>query len=553
MNALGILSRIRADIRAMKPYASARSMIAAGDDPILLDANEMPFAPLVGTEGYNRYMPQQPPELLAALADFYGMPPAQILATRGADEAIEVLTRLFCQPGNDSIVYCPPTFPMYALAARLNGTDALVAPLDENFSVDMQKILATVRDDTKLVFLCSPNNPTGESVDQKTIASLCATLAGKALVVVDEAYGEFSTQPSALPLLARHDNLAILRTLSKSMALAGVRCGVLITGEDLIEESRKILAPYPLAVPAVEVILKTLAPENRVRLAARRAEILAVKDWFTAQLAALPEIEKLFPSDANFVLARVKDAARLYERCRERGLIVRNQSHQPGLANCLRFSIGSREQMEDLVHVLKTGERVPRKTTRSARIVRKTKETAIDVAINLDEAEPIHIRTGIGFYDHMLEQIARHGGFSMEILAAGDLEVDAHHTIEDVAIALGQALRQALGDKRGIERYGFTLPMDEAAASVTLDLSGRAFFKFEGHFPDRAVGGMPTDMVGHVFRSLAENLQATVHLSVLGENTHHMVEACFKALGRALKQAVRQTGDATLPSSKGVL
>ncbi|MFA4994867.1 MAG: histidinol-phosphate transaminase [Bdellovibrionales bacterium] len=553
MTTQGILSLIRADIRAMKPYASARSMSLATEDQILLDANEMPFAPLVGTEGYNRYVPQQPPELLAALAAFYDVTSSQLLATRGADEAIEVLTRLFCRPGGESIVYCPPTFPMYERAARLNGTDVLAAPLDECFNVDVKKILATVREDTKLVFLCSPNNPTGGSVDQKTIASLCAALTDKALVVIDEAYVEFSTQPSALLLLAQYDNLAVLRTLSKSMALAGVRCGALLASPEIIEEGKKILAPYPLPVPAVEVVLKTLAPENRIRLKACREEILAAKDWFTAQLASVPDVEKVFSSDANFVLVRVKDAAGLYERCRERGIIVRNQSHQPGLANCVRISIGTQEQTEDLVQLLKTGERMFRKMARSARVVRTTKETAIDVIVNLDEAEPIQIRTGIGFYDHMVEQIARHGGFSLKMEATGDLGVDAHHTIEDAAIALGQALRQALGDKRGIERYGFTLPMDEAEASITLDLSGRAFFKFEGKFPDRIVGSMPTDMVEHFFRSLAENLQATVHLSVSGENTHHMVEACFKALGRALRQAVRLTGETTLPSSKGAL
>jgi imidazoleglycerol-phosphate dehydratase/histidinol-phosphatase len=189
---------------------------------------------------------------------------------------------------------------------------------------------------------------------------------------------------------------------------------------------------------------------------------------------------------------------------------------------------------------------------RSARIERRTKETAIELRVDLDAESPVAISTGIGFFDHMLEQIARHGGFALELDCRGDLHVDEHHTVEDCALALGQALRQALGDKRGIARYGFLLPMDEAQAKVALDLSGRAFFVFEGRFGRDAVGGLPTELVPHFFRSLADALGAALHVEVRGENAHHMVEACFKAVGRVLRQALRIEGT-ELPSSKGVL
>jgi len=189
---------------------------------------------------------------------------------------------------------------------------------------------------------------------------------------------------------------------------------------------------------------------------------------------------------------------------------------------------------------------------RTATVLRKTRETDIHVRVNLDATGPIAIATGIGFYDHMLEQVARHGGFALELTCTGDLEIDEHHTVEDCALALGQALREALGDKRGIARFGFVLPMDESQAQVAIDLSGRAFTVFDGKFGREAVGGLPTELVPHFFRSLADSLLAAVHVKVTGENSHHMVEACFKATGRALRQAVRIEGT-ELPSSKGVL
>ncbi|MCJ7453443.1 MAG: imidazoleglycerol-phosphate dehydratase HisB, partial [Steroidobacteraceae bacterium] len=189
---------------------------------------------------------------------------------------------------------------------------------------------------------------------------------------------------------------------------------------------------------------------------------------------------------------------------------------------------------------------------RSAQVKRRTRETDIDVKVALDAESPITIATGLGFFDHMLEQIARHGGFSLELTCRGDLQIDEHHTVEDCALALGQALRQALGDKRGIARFGFLLPMDETQAQVAIDLSGRPYSVFEGSFNRERVGELPTELVPHFFRSFAETLGAAIHISVKGENTHHMVEACFKATGRALRQAVRIEGR-ELPSSKGVL
>lgn len=189
---------------------------------------------------------------------------------------------------------------------------------------------------------------------------------------------------------------------------------------------------------------------------------------------------------------------------------------------------------------------------RRAEIHRKTKETDIRVTVDLDAESPIHVNTGLGFFDHMLEQIAKHGGFSLQLTCKGDLHIDEHHTVEDCALALGQALKTALGEKRGIHRYGFLLPMDEALAQVAIDLSGRPYFVFDGTFGRDCVGQLPTELVPHFFRSLAETLGAAINIKVTGDNTHHMIEACFKGVGRTLRQAFRVT-DTELPSTKGTL
>jgi imidazoleglycerol-phosphate dehydratase/histidinol-phosphatase len=208
---------------------------------------------------------------------------------------------------------------------------------------------------------------------------------------------------------------------------------------------------------------------------------------------------------------------------------------------------GSSREMSwpGIVEILTSAERV-------AKVERRTRETRIVASVNLDTAGNVAVETGIGFFDHMLEQIAKHGRFSLQLTCEGDLHVDEHHTVEDAAIVLGSALREALQDKRGIGRYGFLLPMDESRAQVALDLSGRSAFVFDAEFPRDSVGELSTEMVAHFFLSLADSLAAALHISVRGENTHHMVEACFKAVGRCLRQAIRVEGD-EMPTTKGTL
>jgi imidazoleglycerol-phosphate dehydratase/histidinol-phosphatase len=188
-----------------------------------------------------------------------------------------------------------------------------------------------------------------------------------------------------------------------------------------------------------------------------------------------------------------------------------------------------------------------------AQVQRKTKETTITATVDLDGSGLSQVSTGIGFFDHMLEQLAKHSGFDITLKAQGDLHIDEHHTVEDAALTIGAAIRQALGDKIGIGRYGFFLPMDDSQAQAAIDLSSRAYFKFDGLIPRDTVGGLSTEMVPHFFRSLSDALAANIHITVRGENSHHIIEACFKAVGRSLREAARSGATKGLPSTKGAL
>jgi histidinol-phosphate aminotransferase/imidazoleglycerol-phosphate dehydratase/histidinol-phosphatase len=552
----GMIGRARPEIVQMKGYSSARSL--AGDEAglVYLDANECAYEPFVGARNLARYSAQQPTELQRAFCDWLDVSSRNLTITRGADEAIDCLIRGFCEPGADNIVICPPTFAMYAQSAMLQSVEVRHAPLTADFDLDPTAIALAMDEATKLVFVCSPNNPTGNVMNADAIANLCVACDGRALVVVDETYVEYAGEGgkagSLIPALEQFANLVILRTLSKSHAAAGIRCGCAVAAADITGAMQKVLAPYPVPQPVMSAALTILEKGNQHRLAAKRAEVIVRRDDVITALGEIEDIIRVWPSDANFVLVEALDAAALCQRAREGGVVLRNQSHQHGVGEAVRISIGSAEEMARLLAALRGETIASAAQNRQHKIVRKTSETAISVAVDLDRAGPISIDTGIGFYDHMLDQIAKHAGFALTLECEGDLEIDPHHSIEDCAIALGQAIRGALGDKRGIGRYGFCLPMDEALVTVALDLSGRFHLDFKAEFPQPMVGDLPCDMVGHVFRSLAENMQANLHIAVTGENCHHMVEACFKGFGRALRQAIRQDGS-EMPSTKGTL
>jgi len=351
-----LVSRARPEVQAMKAYFSARNNLPADREWVFLDASELPCEPLIGTQGYGRYGAQQPPALIERLAVLYGVDKAQVMAARGADEAIDILIRTFCEPGKDNVIINPPTFPMYAQFARLHGAFIKNIDLREDFSPDVDKILAAVDENTKLVFICSPNNPTGNTVDRALVRRLCTELAGRALVVVDEAYIDFCPEETCQAFLNEFDNLVLLRTLSKAYALAGVRCGCLIARSEIVELCTRVLAAYPMPSPAVDVVLKTLEPSNIQRLDKQRAEVLETRNAFMKALATVRGIEKVFPSKANFVLMRVDDAKRVMVLCNDNGFILRDMSALQRLKNCLRISMGTPEQMAGLVHLLRDGK-----------------------------------------------------------------------------------------------------------------------------------------------------------------------------------------------------
>ncbi len=546
------LRLLRPAIREMQAYRSARSLGIEGK--IFLDANESPWAP-AGHSEINRYPEPQPGRLVKALADLYSVVPQQLLIGRGADDAIDVLVRSFCEAGKDSILICPPTYGVYEVAANIQGAEVVRIPVKEEsgFAVDGAAVVAAVTPATKLVFLCSPNNPTGNVVSGETVEAIAKAIDGKAILVLDEAYIEFSVTPSFVSRLSDYPNVVVLRTLSKAWALAGARCGTAIGHPGLIQVLQKVRAPYPVSTPATSVVMSVLNERGKTACENRIACLLDNRNELVAQLAGNPLVEKVFPSDANFVLIKTRDSKELIRRCLERGIVVRDRSPEPGLENCVRVTVGSSEENLAFLQAISGQPSLDKPLARKATVIRKTKETSIVASVDLDGEGAANIDTGIKYFDHMLEQISKHGGFDLKVEVAGDLEVDEHHTVEDTALVLGECLNKALGDRRGIGRYGFLLPMDEAEAKVSIDLSGRPYLVFKGQFSREYVGELPTELVSHFFRSLSDSLRATLHIEVSGENAHHMVEACFKAVGRSLRQAIARDGSNVLPSTKGLL
>lgn len=549
----GLADRLaRPEIRALTPFDLASRTGGFGDAAVRLDANESPFpalidGPLAGD--LNRYPEPQPEALRQALAALYGAPARNLLVTRGGDDAIDILIRAYCRPGEDAVLVCPPTFSAYAHFARVQGGRVIEAPLGEDFALDADAVIETVRQDggVKIVFLCSPNNPTGTVTAPEAVLGIARALP-ETLVVLDEAYVEFADVQSLAPEAATLPNLVVMRTLSKAWGLASIRIGALIGPEDILAMAARTLPPYPMPGPCIAAALIALSPSRRPLFEERIALLKAERARVAGALASSPWLDAIVESGGNFLFARPRSLAGLRDHLAARGVSARCRSNWRG--DAVRLTIGA--PAENDLALAAFGVAGPAAATRRAEVTRETKETRIAVTVDLDRAEPRRVRTGVGFYDHMLDQVAAHAGVSLVLECQGDLDIDPHHTVEDSALALGAALRQALGQRRGIGRYGFVLPMDEAEAAISLDLSGRPYCVFEGDFTADRIGDYPTALTAHVFRSLADSLGAAIHIKVSGQDDHHKTEACFKALGRALRQAVRLEGGG-VPSTKGVL
>jgi len=348
---MSVLDLARPEIRAMQAYSSARMEASGGE--VLLNANESAWAPMGDHNlGCNRYPEPQPAALVDALAALYGVRREQLLVGRGSDEAIDLLVRAFCRAGRDAILIQPPTFGMYAVCARVQDAGIVEVPLAAGFSLDADAVLAAVSPAVKLVFICTPNNPTGQPVPRAEVERLAQALAGRALLVVDEAYVEFADEGSVADLIDRYDNLAVLRTLSKAWALAGVRIGSLLANAEVIALLRRIMAPYPLPLPSVDAALLALSGWGQANARAQVEVVRAERRRMQATLPALPGVRAVLPSQANFLAVRFDDAGAAYRRLLAAGIVVRDVRRYPNLGDALRITIGTPAENDRVLAVL---------------------------------------------------------------------------------------------------------------------------------------------------------------------------------------------------------
>jgi histidinol-phosphate aminotransferase len=348
---MSVLDLARPEIRTLQPYSSAR-MEAEGAQ-IMLNANESAWPPAGDAGlGCNRYPDPQPGSLVQALATLYGVRREQLFVGRGSDEAIDLLVRAFCRAGQDAILIQPPTFGMYAVCARIQNANVIEVPLADDFSLDVDRLIAAVTPAVKLVFLCTPNNPSGKSVARSDIKQLANALVGKAVLVVDEAYIEFSDQRSVVDLIDAYDHVAVLRTLSKAWALAGARIGSLLASEDVITLIRRIMPPYPLPLPCVSAAMSELSASGQAAARDNIAIVREQREIMRAALSRLSGVREVLPSDANFLAVRFDDAGTIYQRLLKAGIVVRDIRRYPNLKDALRITIGTPEENARVLTVL---------------------------------------------------------------------------------------------------------------------------------------------------------------------------------------------------------
>ena len=348
---MSVLDLARAEIRAMQPYSSAR--MEAGGGELMLNANESAWPP-TGDHGLgcNRYPEPQPAALLDVLARLYGVRREQLLVGRGSDEAIDLLVRAFCHAGRDAILVQPPTFGMYAVCARIQDAAVIEVPLRADFTLDVEAILAAVTVAVKLVFVCTPNNPTGRLVPRADIERLALALDGRAVLVVDEAYVEFSGVDSVADLLDDYEHLAVLRTLSKAWALAGARIGCLLAHPEVIALLRRIMPPYPMPRPCVEAALLALSGWGRANARSHVERICDERARLRTALMSLPGVREVLPSQANFLTVRFDDAGAVYRRLLDAGIVVRDVRRYPGLGDALRITVGAPPENDSVLAAL---------------------------------------------------------------------------------------------------------------------------------------------------------------------------------------------------------
>ncbi|MHC0464059.1 histidinol-phosphate transaminase [Kosakonia cowanii] len=342
----------RKNVRELTPYQSARRLGGKGD--VWLNANEFPTAvPFdLSQNALNRYPECQPKAVIDNYAQYAGVKPEQVLVSRGADEGIELLIRAFCEPGQDAVLFCPPTYGMYSVSAETFGVEYRTVLARENWQLDLQGI-ADKLDGVKLVYVCSPNNPTGQIINPQDLRSLLEMTRGKALVIADEAYIEFCPQATLAGWLSEYPHLVILRTLSKAFALAGLRCGFTLANEEVIALLMKVIAPYPLSTPVADIAAQALTPQGVAAMRERVAQIVAERVYLVNALRDIPCVEQVFDSETNYILVRMTASSAVFKSLWDQGIILRDQNKQPSLSGCLRITIGTREESQRVIDALR--------------------------------------------------------------------------------------------------------------------------------------------------------------------------------------------------------
>jgi histidinol-phosphate/aromatic aminotransferase/cobyric acid decarboxylase-like protein/imidazoleglycerol phosphate dehydratase HisB len=472
-----------------------------GNTPALPLPSSRPGALAAALAEINTYPHGGYPFIHEAIAAYAGVEPENVVLGAGADDLLMLVARAYSGPGDLVRIPPPPTYPVFKVAANLAGATTVC---DESSQ-------------TVLSFVCRPGNPFGDLPDLPDARPL----------VVDEAYFEYSGGETALPLLG--DGVIVVRTFSKAFGLAGARIGYALAERETAAALYEHQAPAQVSTLSVALALAALRTPPDV------TPVIEERERLAAELRTLGfDVPRSY---ANFVYVPTEQAEELADRLLQSGLVVRRQ---PG---GIRISVRDRED-DDLILAVLGGD--TQTSGRKARHVRATAETTIRIRLSLDGAGRVHVATGAGLYDHLLEQLAFHGGFDLVLEGTGDWETGDHHTAEDTAIALGEALDRALGDRRGIARYGSAVvPMDDALARAAVDLGGRRGAEI-------ALAEDP-GLARHVLESLASAARLTLHVSAEGRDPHHVAEAAFKAVGRALRDATRVGGGAELPSTKGVL
>jgi histidinol-phosphate aminotransferase len=345
---------LRPHLRDMTPYASARRSMSGGN--IWLNANESPYSGdySVETSQLNRYPNFQSTDLNTAYAKYAGVQTNQLLSHRGSDESIELLIRSFCEPGRDRIMICPPTYGMYAISAQINNTPVVRVPLrSDNWQLDIDA-MAAAREQVKVVFVCNPNNPIGNALKLEDVQQVLELFAEQALVVVDEAYIEFAESTSFAALINEYPNLVVMRTLSKAFGLAGIRVGFTLANADIIQTLVPVLAPYPLPDLSIQVATQALGTDNLIQVRQNVIEAQGERARVHQALTQFSFVRQVEPSQTNFILFQVDDADAVMQHCQQGGILIRNQSAQLGLSNCLRVTIGAPAENDAFLEQLST-------------------------------------------------------------------------------------------------------------------------------------------------------------------------------------------------------